>query len=146
MAYSGLIAFRGTGAAPETLERPSVEDRAGDDRGRVLACARCATAVTTTAARRTMAGSHEHTFANPHGIVFRIGCFAEASCRAEGEPSRYWTWFPGFDWRTEWCLLCGQHLGWVFESAAARFHGLVLDRLVQGGPDGCARRRARPGR
>src|SRR5215470_19161246 len=135
MACTGVIALRGTSHAPEALDRASTDAGAAEAHGRILACARCAAAVTTTSARRTVGGTHEHTFANPHGIVFRIGCFAEASCRAEGEPSLYWTWFPGFAWRTEWCFLCGQHLGWVFENAAERFHGLVLDRLVERAPD-----------
>jgi hypothetical protein len=78
-----------------------------------------------------MSGSHEHTFANAHGIVFRIGCFAEASCVAAGESSTFWTWFPGYSWQVDYCRHCGEHLGWLFRAAEHRFHGLVLDRLVE---------------
>jgi hypothetical protein len=87
--------------------------------------------VTTTAERRTVSGSHEHTFANPHGFVFRIGCFAEATCVPVEDPSTYWTWFPGYGWQVELCRSCGQHLGWLFRNEEDRFHGLVLDRLVE---------------
>ena len=104
---------------------------AGEDRGRVLACARCQAAITSTADRLEMAGSHEHTFANPHGFVFRIGCFARAACVPAGEGSTHFAWFPGYRWRVEHCRRCGEHLGWLFQAEGKAFHGLVLDRLVE---------------
>jgi hypothetical protein len=88
--------------------------------------------VTTTAARIEAGGGHEHTFVNPHGIRYHIGCFATAAgCVPVGEPSAYWTWFPGHTWRIEVCRNCREHLGWLFESADSEFHGLVLDRLAE---------------
>jgi hypothetical protein len=103
-----------------------------EDRGRVLACARCRRPVTTTADRIEVAGGHAHSFANPHGFRYHIGCFAQASgCRTAGPPSTYWTWFPPYAWQVEHCGSCGEHLGWLFRADEHRFHGLILDRLVE---------------
>jgi hypothetical protein len=97
-----------------------------------LACAACRNLVTSRPSAISIAGSHAHTFANPHGFEFRIGCFADApGCVARGADSTYWTWFPGFAWRVAICGRCAEHLGWLFRSADASFHGLILDRLVQ---------------
>jgi len=97
----------------------------------VIACAFCLHAVTTPAARIAVGGAHAHSCVNPHGLRFHFGCFAEASCRAVGEPSVYWSWFPGFSWQIELCAHCGEHLGWRFRSPDRVFHGLILDRLVE---------------
>ncbi|HET7292256.1 MAG TPA: cereblon family protein [Vicinamibacteria bacterium] len=98
-----------------------------------LLCAYCRALVTSRAAALEMSGSHAHTFVNPHGIQFRIGCFADApGCGVRGAESSYWTWFPGFTWRISVCRHCGEHLGWLFRSPDARFYGLILDRLTAG--------------
>lgn len=100
--------------------------------GAVLACARCLNEVTREGARIPVGASHQHTFTNPHGLRFHIGCFASAmGCVAIGPETRYWTWFPGHSWRVELCVACHEHLGWLFRSADSRFHGLILDRLVE---------------
>jgi hypothetical protein len=97
-----------------------------------LVCAHCGNLVTSRASAIAMAGSHAHTFANPHGFEFRIGCFADApGCREVGEESAHWTWVPGFTWRVSLCRHCGEHLGWLFRSSDARFFGLILDQLTQ---------------
>lgn len=88
--------------------------------------------MTTTAARIEVDGAHEHTFANPAGFQFRIGCFSRATgCGTVGEPSTYWSWFPGHSWQVEHCTACGEHLGWLFRADLQGFHGLILDRLVE---------------
>jgi hypothetical protein len=104
--------------------------REGAD-GSFIACARCHHAVTSASARIEVAGAHEHTFDNPAGIRFTIGCFSRAACAAQGPPSTYWTWFPGYSWELEACGRCGAHLGWRFRSSTDLFHGLILDRLVE---------------
>jgi len=79
-----------------------------------------------------MAGEHAHTFTNPHGLRFRIGCFADVTgCLVEGEPTTYWTWFPGYAWQMENCGSCRTHLGWRFRAPQHLFHGLILDRLAE---------------
>ncbi len=109
-----------------------MRDREGRGSQGALVCARCRTLVTSRASAISMAGSHAHTFANPHGFEFRIGCFADApGCLPVGEESAYWTWFAGFTWRVSLCRHCGEHLGWLFHSPDARFFGLILDHLIQ---------------
>jgi hypothetical protein len=98
-----------------------------------LVCSYCRGLVTSHALAISISGSHAHSFVNPHGFTFRIGCFADApGCADRGEESSYWTWFPGFTWRISLCRQCGEHLGWSFRSPDARFFGLILDRLIEG--------------
>lgn len=88
--------------------------------------------LTNATARTMINGSHEHTFDNPHGVRFRIGCFAWVShCEVVMPASIYWSWFPGHAWQVEVCSRCGEHLGWLFRSADSTFHGLILDRLME---------------
>lgn len=109
------------------LPRPGDEER-----GRLLACARCRQPITSHAAGIEVGGSHEHTCVNPHGIRFGIGCFARArGCVPVGESSTYWSWFPGHAWQVEQCGECGEHLGWIFRAIGSHFYGLILDRLVE---------------
>jgi len=98
----------------------------------VLVCVECLHAITTAGARVERGGHHAHTFSNPHGFVFRIGCFANApGCNAAGHPSTEHTWFAGFAWQVAACRGCGAHMGWLFTAPGARFHGLILDRLAE---------------
>lgn len=116
---------------PEGAVRPASRPAEKEVPPGVIACAFCLHAVTTKEARIAVGGAHEHSCVNPHGIRYRFGCFADASCRPVGEPSHYWSWFPGFSWQVELCGSCGEHLGWLFRSADSAFHGLILDRLVE---------------
>lgn len=124
--------------APQRKERPTAgtrergEPRDAADPERVLLCERCGHGVTTEGAAIGVAGSHQHTFVNPHGQVFTIRCFVRApGCGADGPSSSHWTWFPGYHWQVVSCLACGAHLGWLFGSAHDAFHGLIADRLVE---------------
>ncbi len=91
--------------------------------------------VTMGAWRIEVHGSHVHTFANPHGLVFRIGCFSTApGCVHADWESDDFTWFPGFSWSPAQCAGCGAHLGWRFSSGSSAFHGLILDRLLEVDP------------
>jgi hypothetical protein len=78
-------------------------------------------------------GAHHHTFANPHGIVYEIGCFKSAQgCGYAGPPSTEFTWFSGYAWRVSFCTMCLTHLGWVFIAGSGdSFHGFILERLIQ---------------
>ena len=79
-----------------------------------------------------MEGAHQHTFANPGGIVYQIGCFQSAKgCAQTGPATDEFSWFKGFRWRIVVCRACLLHLGWVFIShARGHFYGLILDRLI----------------
>jgi hypothetical protein len=117
---------------PADVRKPEKRDAPGDDAGRALVCVACLQAITHSGARIEMSGGHAHTFSNPHGIVFHIGCFAVApGCGPASEPSTLHTWFPGYAWQIAVCRGCGEHLGWLFRSLDSRFHGLILDRLTE---------------
>jgi hypothetical protein len=102
-----------------------------------LVCARCAEPVTSDAEWMEVGGARQHTFANPHGFFFRIGCFARArALQARGLWSDEWSWFPPCSWQIRVCARCDEHLGWAFRSEARSFFGLILDRLRRLGPGG----------
>jgi hypothetical protein len=130
--WLGSWSLKETPEAPAGSVRTGPGTEARDDRGVRLACSACLQPITTTAARIVVAGDHDHTFTNPEGIRFRIGCFSDATnCAVVGPPSSYWTWFPSYSWQIEICAACRQHLGWLFRGTGDRFHGLILDRLVE---------------
>ncbi len=114
-----------------TPEGATEDDTAVKDERRVL-CRECLHPVTREEDRTDVHGAHQHTFANPSGIVFTIGCFRSADgCGAAGSPSDEFTWFAGFSWRVAVCAACLAHLGWLFSSASgATFWGLILDHLI----------------
>lgn len=98
---------------------------------RRLLCAACAHPVTDPGHRIARNGAHQHEFTNPHGVVYRIGCFdAAPGCIQVGPASNQWTWFPGFAWRIALCGQCQNHLGWEYRSTGEGFFGLILDRLT----------------
>jgi hypothetical protein len=110
------------------------ETDAGEGGGvdRELVCSVCAARITNEQHRTERAGAHEHTFANPYGIVHRVRCFAAASGLSElGVPETAFTWFPGYSWQIAHCASCQVHIGWIFRCAGDLFYGLVADRLVE---------------
>ena len=113
-----------------TLEKEAEDPSPQEDE--YILCRQCHQAITKPAERIAMQGSHRHTFANPHGIVFEIGCFtAVKGCGHVGPPSDEFSWFAGYGWRVAVCLMCLTHLGWFFSSPGKEsFHGLILDRLI----------------
>ncbi len=114
-------------AVPENLQKEAVK------KGRYLLCRQCLQVITQESEQIEMAGAHRHTFANPHGIVFEIGCFRTAAgCGFTGPPTDEFTWFKGFVWRVAFCSACQTHLGWLFTSSGNKqFLGLILDRLIE---------------
>lgn len=113
------------------LKDKAVED--DSDQGKHILCRRCGYLITLTSARMTVHGSHEHSFANPHGLVFRIGCFSTAGgCAYADSLSNEFTWFKGYWWRISVCGSCLVHLGWLFVSdSGSSFNGLILDALIE---------------
>jgi hypothetical protein len=99
---------------------------------RFICCAQCLQPITRVADKITMQGMHHHTFANPQGIVFEIGCFREAmGCRNTGFPTTEFTWFPGYAWRIAVCKKCMLHLGWMYAATGKEsFFGLIVNRLL----------------
>ena len=116
-----------------TIEKEA-EDQLPEEEEYIL-CRQCRQAITKPAERIAMQGSHRHTFANPHGIVFEIGCFRSVKgCGYAGVASDDFSWFAGYSWRVCFCTMCLTHLGWKFSpKGGEHFHGLILDRLIEPG-------------
>lgn len=102
------------------------------DEEKFLLCRQCHQVITSPAERTAVHGAHQHTFANPHGIVYEIGCFRNViGCGYVGPATDEFTWFKGFSWRVAVCTMCLTHLGWLFVSPGGQvFNGLILDRLI----------------
>ena len=67
-----------------TLEEP--------DRENHLLCRQCHQIITSTSEMIEVSGFHQHTFANPEGILFEIGCFRKAKgCWYIGPPTEEFT-------------------------------------------------------
>jgi hypothetical protein len=98
-----------------------------------LLCRACGRVITHDRDRLSVQGAHLHTFANPQGRVFEIGCFQSAVGCGYGEGvTAEFTWFAGYQWKIAVCAGCLTHVGWLFICATSQFHGLILDRLVRG--------------
>ena len=112
---------------PETEETDPEDDQ--------LLCRNCMAVITAESGRISVDGAHCHTFANPHGIVFEIGCFQSApGCAAAGPPSGEFSWFPPHFWQVAVCGSCLTHMGWRFSSTqGGDFFGLILDHLAKPG-------------
>jgi hypothetical protein len=133
--FSGSAAWQDEGLETEAdvAEEPAVEDETGPV---VYLCKACRAKITTSAMRIAVHGKHAHICANPHGLVFEVGCFSLASgCLTVGAPTEEFTWFPGYAWCIALCLQCTAHLGWHYRSAqAGEFYGLILTNLVEDQP------------
>lgn len=120
-----------TGIVTETV----LEQSGREEPDATLNCKYCRQFITHPRERSAIDHRHIHRFTNPHGISFRIGCFSDApGVVGEGEPSDFWSWFPGYLWQIVHCRGCALHLGWRFvnNNATPPFYGLILDRLVEG--------------
>lgn len=116
---------------PELVEEEA-EEKAPEEEQYIL-CRQCHQAITRPADRIAVQGSHKHTFANPHGIVFEIGCFKKVKgIGYAGPASDEFTWFAGYSWKAGFCSMCLTHLGWIFVARSGDiFNGLILDRLIE---------------
>jgi hypothetical protein len=97
-----------------------------------LLCTVCQNPITRHRDRIEQNGAHQHVFANPHGYVYQIGCFAQApGCAAIGQETSYFSWFSGYKWRVALCNRCLTLLGWAFRSGESHFFGLIVDKLME---------------
>lgn len=118
------------GAIQSTPETKTIaEDLESED----LLCRQCLFGITRESSRISVNGAHCHTLANPHGIVYEIGCFKTAAgCSPSGRPTIEFSWFPPHSWQVALCGACRSHLGWRFSSTENTvFYGLILDRIVK---------------
>lgn len=98
----------------------------------LIICRLCNNIITKPSNILDVEGNHIHTFSNPEGVVYRIGCFKEAvGCIPVSEPTYDFTWFPGYRWSVVVCANCLNHLGWHYSSDSSSFFGLVLAYLTE---------------
>ncbi len=119
----------------ETVAIPVVmddtEESNGDNDGEAIVCCECASIITFANEKIQVNGAYNHSFANPHGLFFEIGCYKNApGCAYSNESSSEFTWFRGFSWRIAVCRNCINHIGWLFSSAKSSFHGLISTKLT----------------
>lgn len=117
-----------------SLVEDEPDEEASDDEEHIL-CRACFRVLTREAERISVDSAHTHIFANPHGIVFEIGCFRMAEgCGCLGRASDVFSWFKGSSWRIAVCRACLAHVGWLFTGHGREsFYGLILDRLLASG-------------
>lgn len=117
---------------PESIVEDETEEKATETKQLIL-CRQCLQVITSASERIEVQGAHKHTFANPHGIVYEIGCFKTVTgCGYAGPSTAEFSWFAGFSWRITVCSMCLTHLGWLFVSSGNEsFNGLILDRLIE---------------
>jgi hypothetical protein len=98
-----------------------------------IICRECRHPITRPSERISVQGQHHHTFANPHGIVFEIGCFSKApGCGYIGPATDEFAWFAGHRWQVCICAACLSHIGWLFTTPSGEaFHGLIIDHLIE---------------
>jgi hypothetical protein len=113
--------------------RAASEDKSDEKEEKAVRCAQCGHGITSPRERIDVQGMHRHTFFNPYGVIFEIGCFRAApGCSYSGPATEEFSWFAGYGWRIAVCSACQAHLGWLYSAAGkGSFHGLILDNLIQ---------------
>ncbi len=108
-------------------------DEQDTEKEEAILCVQCRHSITSPRQRIEINGMHQHTFFNPYGVIYQIGCFRSANgCRYTGPATEEFSWFPGYRWRIAVCSACLTHLGWLYTSPDKEsFHGLILDHLIQ---------------
>jgi hypothetical protein len=110
--------------------QPRPDSRTVSREDPVIVCRNCQGHITEPACQIQKDGAFCHTFANPSGQVFEIGCFSAAPGCAVVPPSfSEFSWFEGYDWCIGICRDCTAHLGWIYDSGQDQFWGLILDKL-----------------
>ncbi len=119
-----------TGNNPPPKVRIRSEKKFGIKEERLILCGTCGNPVTTSESVIAVDGKHIHSFMNPSGTTYEIGCFASADgCEVFEETSTEATWFEEFSWSGSICSNCLAHLGWLYESGDHIFFGLIVDNL-----------------
>lgn len=131
---SGALIFTRPRRDSEKMRRPLIDSDQLEETAELphVLCGNCRFQITLLQERIEVAAAHRHTFANPNGYLFEIGCFRRASgCVTTGGKTIEFTWFKGYFWQIAICRNCLTHLGWRFQSANDLFYGLILDRLTE---------------
>ena len=118
---------------PSVISLPDEKEDEQAQETRQIVCRQCHNVITRPEEKIEVNGSHQHTFANPNGLIFKIGCFQTAEgCGYTGEATEEYSWFRGYAWRVAVCGKCLTQIGWLFSASmgVSRFNGLILDRLI----------------
>ena len=131
VVWAPLLFREPVGRQPGARVEIGDEEQEAQERDPLLVCRSCGLAITREDKRIMTAGAHRHTFFNPAGIVYELGCFSEAGgCVLVGPRSPEFSWFAGCLWQVALCRGCGKHLGWHFLGDGHSFFGLILAELV----------------
>lgn len=124
-ALAPLLFRDGTGISTISIAQEQPEEE------QVVRCRFCEAAITNAANKIERSGNHLHTFFNPAGVVYEIGCFSVArGCSQYGWSSMEFAWFAEYRWQLAHCSFCNEQLGWFFSSVDDSFYGLIVSRLV----------------
>jgi hypothetical protein len=122
--------LKSTDEDPQSDVRIKAEKKFGLRNKHVILCSNCGNSITLPEYTVSVNGEHIHTFTNPEGFSYEIGCFSDAQgCIVDSDPVMEHTWFKGFTWRLSLCSSCLVHMGWCYERGSERFFGLIIDRL-----------------
>ena len=122
--------FSGPGDRPVAAGRVKYEKKFGLEGERTIICANCGNPVTMPEFIISVDGRHVHTFTDPDGFAYEIGCFSSATgCAHVGEPVAEHSWFEGFRWGLSICSGCYMHLGWFYQGEKENFYGLIMDLI-----------------
>lgn len=96
-----------------------------------ILCKSCSYPITAESSRIEKQGAFRHTFTNPAGYIYRVGCFGSAPGGAiVGGYSADFSWFKHYAWCYMVCSSCYRHLGWHYSGTEGTdFYGLILDHL-----------------
>ena len=122
--------FKKSDYQTETLKETVDKEETKKEDNKKLYCINCKTQITELDNVITINGSHTHTFSNPAGFVYTIGCFSSAvSCTVVGELTEEHTWFLGYKWKIVMCQSCQLQLGWLFTNSDS-FYAFIEKHLT----------------
>jgi len=129
--FNPLLYFKSlTDKEINTIADRLFKKRQKKEKDPAIRCIVCKNIITSDTDVISIAGQHRHSFRNPAGFSYEIGCFSSArGCVKLGEPTNEFTWFPGYSWCYSVCSKCYTHIGWYYQSADHHFYGLILNRL-----------------
>lgn len=113
-------------------KRGQIKEQNKEEEEKYILCNHCEYRITLPEYQIEVQGEFNHTFLNPAGRIYNIGCFKKAEgCLVLGELTSEWSWFHGFEWQVATCSQCFKHLGWFYSSKTEQtFFGLILDALI----------------
>ncbi|KAJ8963546.1 hypothetical protein NQ314_005551 [Rhamnusium bicolor] len=95
-----------------------------------MCCDSCGTEITDPSKVFAMSKDGiQSNYVNPGGHVYEtVTVMTAQNFELIGNPSKQFSWFPGYAWTIMQCKTCNNHLGWRFTSTMLRpscFYGLA---------------------